>query len=104
MFLDKNMQNEVSSYKYGKSAKPRLYPREKTIFIKSSIAKDTPSYLYEDFISYKLHRVTLAIEDCMKIIFSREYKRGFAFLLYLYEETSFCIFLSRNITQLEVFS
>ena len=50
MFLDKNMQNEVSSYKYGKSAKPRLYPQEKKIFIQSSIAKDTPSYLYEDFI------------------------------------------------------
>jgi len=46
----------------------------------------------------------LAIEDFMKIILSRGYKQGLADLPYLYEETSFCIFLSRNITQLEVFS
>ena len=55
MFLDKNMQNEVSSYKYSKNAKPCLYSREKIIFIQSSMAKVTLWSLYEDFISYKLH-------------------------------------------------
>jgi hypothetical protein len=96
MFLDKNMQNEVSSYKYGKSAKPCLSSREKKIFIKSSIAKDTPSYLYEDFISYKLHMWNISFYDFSSyffFIFTSYFSSYFFFIFFLHIFSSYFFFI-----------
>ena len=92
MFLDKNMQNEVSSYKYGKKAKPCLYPRQKIIFIQSSMAKDTPSYLYEDFISYKLHMLNISFYDFSSyffFIFTSYFSSYFFFIFFLHIFSSY---------------